>query len=594
MGELNIIYPPMYDTINISLFALGISEICSLLPIIWAGVLSEPRFIPFEVWFSGKEVLSPAAGWPHAIFAKLTSWITAYIMFERCLCVALPLKVKMFLTPVRVKICLLSTSVLVFTGLLPTYMTHSLNWKCYPHLNRTLLGLTLTDNALEVTHYTNFINNSVSALVSFNVILLCTLIIIFKLNQKTKWRNETVKMDTKQSRNVYRKDRRAVKMVITLSGIFLVIIVIWANFLHAEFGMLNRYGNLFNISYCVTYVMESVSSSLNIVVYYKMNLQYRRTLRTMTSKLMGKISNIINLIIFAHHGFKDTVNISLFTLALSDLCSLVPLIWTGVFTNPHLQPPDVSFSGQEVQFITGSWPHTILARLTGWITAYIMFERCLCIALPLHVKILLTPFRVKCCLVLICVVVLAGVLPTYLTHTLGWKFYPMLNRTLLGLVLSDDALEVTHVSNFLNNPLSEFASFGITAVCTLVIVIQLKRKSKWRQSTRATTVTSSAKTVSSKDHKAVKMVTALSLLFLVTVTPSIIVVIGSIIDDDFGLFGRYRNIFNMSYCVIFILESLNSGVTIVVYYTMNRRFKRTFWFLFYTSCRSKKAASFRD
>ncbi|KAK6994225.1 tachykinin-like peptides receptor 86C [Biomphalaria glabrata] len=289
----------------------------------------------------------------------------------------------------------------------------------------------------------------------------------------------------------------------------------------------------------------------------------------------GVIANIINLIIFVKLGFKDTVNISLVALTICDLCSLLPLISLGVLTQPRLLSPDVTFVGGEIQFLASGWPHTILSKLTSWITAFIMVERCLCIAKPLKVKTLVTPFRVKFCLVLLSVIVVSGALPTYATHYFDWKFYPMLNRTLLGLVLTDNALEVTRVSNVLSNSVSALLSFTITASCTLVIVVQLNRKSKWRQSVAASSKRETFPS-SSKENKAAKLVITLSAVFLISVLPSIMVVIGSAIDDNFGLLGLYRNLFNICYCVTFIMEALNSSVNIIVYYFMNSRFRETF------------------
>ncbi|CAL1547363.1 unnamed protein product [Lymnaea stagnalis] len=295
---------------------------------------------------------------------------------------------------------------------------------------------------------------------------------------------------------------------------------------------------------------------------------------------VGSVANVINCVIFSKHGFKDTVNISLFALAVSDLCSLLPLVWHGLLVDPRFLGTNVDFIGAEVQFLSAGWPHTIFTKVTSWVTAFIMFERCLCIAIPLKVKTVLTTSRVKLCLVSIYVIVLAGVVPTYATHSIGWKFYPEYNRSLVGLKLTENSWEVTKISNVINNPLSSFSSFGLVLFCTVIITIQLNRKTKWREGT-STTGSGDKGSNSSKDRRAVKMVTVVSVIFLVSVTPSIIVVIVSVKEFEFTLTGKYRNLFYVAYSITFVLEALNSSVNILVYYNMNSRYRKTFKNMFY-------------
>ncbi|CAL1547364.1 unnamed protein product, partial [Lymnaea stagnalis] len=290
---------------------------------------------------------------------------------------------------------------------------------------------------------------------------------------------------------------------------------------------------------------------------------------------LGIFSNVINMVVFLKQGVGDNVNLSLFALAVSELCSLLPLVWHGFIAHTRFLGPDVDFVGSEVHFLTTGWPHTIFTKVTSWVTAFIMFERCLCIALPLKVKTVLTTTRVKLCLVSIFVLVLAGVVPTYATHSLGWKFYPALNRTLLGLKKTDNARDVTQISNLINNSISSFISYSVTLVCTTIIIFQLNKKTKWRETT-AGSGDKGSNPVSARDRRAVKTVTIVSGIFLVRVTPSIVVVMATSIDDQFTLAGKYGNLLVLIYGIIFDLEALNSSVNILVYYKTNRRYRHTF------------------
>ncbi|CAL1541415.1 unnamed protein product, partial [Lymnaea stagnalis] len=287
--------------------------------------------------------------------------------------------------------------------------------------------------------------------------------------------------------------------------------------------------------------------------------------------IVGTFANVINLVVFTKQGVKDNVNLSLFALAISDLLSLLLVICTCVLGHPMFIGTGVHFVGIEVEFLTTGWPHTCFTKVTSWITAFIMFERCLCIATPLKVKTVVTTARVKLCLVAIFVLVFAGVVPTYATHSLGWKFYPAYNRTLLGLIRSENAIHITYISNMLNIPVSSLSSFGVAFVCTVIITIELNKKTKWRKEA-ACDKGGNLKNFSRNDRRAVKMVTIVAAIFLISVTPSITILIITVFEIEFSLTGKYRSLFYVCYSITFIFEGINSSVNILVYYSMNSRY----------------------
>uniref|UniRef100_A0A2C9KHS2 Uncharacterized protein n=1 Tax=Biomphalaria glabrata TaxID=6526 RepID=A0A2C9KHS2_BIOGL len=109
--------------------------------------------------------------------------------------------------------------------------------------------------------------------------------------------------------------------------------------------------------------------------------------------VFGIFSNIINIIVFCRQGLDSTVNISFTGVAVSDLCSLVTLLWFNVCVNPLFVNSDVPMAPSEVQHLTGGFPHACFARITCWITVYITAERCLCIVSPLKIKRIITTKR---------------------------------------------------------------------------------------------------------------------------------------------------------------------------------------------------------
>ncbi|CAL1528654.1 unnamed protein product, partial [Lymnaea stagnalis] len=299
-------------------------------------------------------------------------------------------------------------------------------------------------------------------------------------------------------------------------------------------------------------------------------------LNTIVSGL-GTVSNVISILIFVRQGFRDTVNISLFGLAFSDLLSLVSLLWLAILSNPLLKNSEqILFVALDVQYLTAGWPHVCFARVTGWITAFVTFERCLCICLPLKVKTILTPTRVNGCIVGIFLVVMASVAPTYYTSRLGDVFIAERNRTLVGLVVTPDRAQVESVAFTINNVVSPIGSFCVVVVCTIVLAVKLREKTKWRQSATRAKEQDRAGKISRKDQKAVKMVVAISTVFIVSFTPTTVFFAWMAHDPAFGAGGVYQNIFNVVFSFSFLLEAINGSVNIFVYYNMSSRYRNSF------------------
>ncbi|CAG5131486.1 unnamed protein product, partial [Candidula unifasciata] len=107
--------------------------------------------------------------------------------------------------------------------------------------------------------------------------------------------------------------------------------------------------------------------------------------------VLGIFGNIINCIVFVKQGFSDNINVSLLGLTISDLCSLICIMWTCLFFSPVVRDTDL-FS-PDVHILSGTWPHIIFTRITGWITAFISLERCVCVIKPLKIKTMFTRKR---------------------------------------------------------------------------------------------------------------------------------------------------------------------------------------------------------
>ncbi|CAL1528438.1 unnamed protein product, partial [Lymnaea stagnalis] len=289
--------------------------------------------------------------------------------------------------------------------------------------------------------------------------------------------------------------------------------------------------------------------------------------------VFGIVSNIINIAVFYEQGLKNTMNISFTALTISDLCSLVTLLWFNVCLNPLLLHSDVPMMPSEVQHLTGGWPHACFAMVTAWATVYITAERCLCIIAPLRVKQLVTPRRAKAALGFIYFVMIVSLLPEYTTTYMEWKFYPDTNRTLLGLVFTPDRPSVEGLT-FLLYAIYIMVSFIVVILLTALLVINLKQKTKWRK--ESTFDHKQSDNISNRDKKTIKMVIVIAGVLIVCFTPSVIISVIVFAVPGFTVVGRYANFFFIAWSFGFLFDAINSSVNIVLYYTMSSKYRQTF------------------
>ncbi|XP_012937356.1 neuropeptides capa receptor-like [Aplysia californica] len=299
--------------------------------------------------------------------------------------------------------------------------------------------------------------------------------------------------------------------------------------------------------------------------------------------LFGIVANVINMVVYAKMGLTDPVNITLFSLAISDLLSLITLVWHAICYNPLFRYSDIPFESVEVDFLTAGWPHLIFSRITSCLTAFITVERCLCVTIPLKVKLLLTARRTRILILGMYFVLITSSCPIYYTTRLDWKFYPSRNRTLLGHVFIENRETIERVSFALNNVFIPMASFATVAICTGILVHKLRVKSKWRESTTAPGVGSS-KNTSLRDQRIVQMVIFLSAIFIVCFLPTTVAFLAAAaMQPVYKLDGTgvmHLNSFIVTLTFSFILESINSSVNIFVYLKMSSRYKQVFNQLF--------------
>ena len=300
--------------------------------------------------------------------------------------------------------------------------------------------------------------------------------------------------------------------------------------------------------------------------------------------LCGTVANILNIATFIRQGFADSMTVSLMGLALSDLGCLITLQWLNLCFNPLFRyAPGLPFESFELEYLTAGWPHVCFARVTGLITAYITMERCLCIAMPLKVKMLITPKRTSIVITAIFILVFCSAAPVFTVILADWKFYPERNKTLLGVVFAPNRAEVETVAFAFNNLYGYIAMISVT-IFTIILVINLKSNSKWRQGTSTASSSESKNEATTRDKRVVKMVVTISTMFVVCFFPITAVVVGTMVEPGFGKGGRYRNIYHSICSLCYAMETVNAAANFPIYMKMSSRFRVAFNTLWCKPC----------
>ncbi|KAI8783641.1 growth hormone secretagogue receptor type 1 [Biomphalaria glabrata] len=293
--------------------------------------------------------------------------------------------------------------------------------------------------------------------------------------------------------------------------------------------------------------------------------------------LMGLVANVINMLVFVRQGLNTSMNISFFSMAISDIVRILSVEWANICFNPYVEKLQVSIMFNYLFYVTGGWAAFCASRITLHITLYITVERCLCIVFPLTIRKFITITRTKMVIVLIYIANILTLVPECMTVYLAWVYDGNTNATVLSIGFRDFGVRTKGVTFMLHVFLIVIGLFSIV-VMTTVLVLQLRRRRKWRMknSSRGFSKTS----LTSRDRRAAALVIAVATAVAVCYIPIVSLSLVTLFVPDFYIGGKYYLYFKESWALAFLSGIINSSSNIIIYYHMNSKFKETFLKLF--------------
>ncbi|RUS77787.1 hypothetical protein EGW08_014451, partial [Elysia chlorotica] len=254
------------ETTNISFFALSICDWLVSASTLVAqitynepvSVMRLPSGVPLsEVGIGACYVMYPCLG--------CSACITAILSIDRCLCIALPFKVKDILTPRRT------------TSLILTMVVYE---SIFVTLFFTFPGAPY--DAYDPRRAAYFIYSfSAPTFIAFFIVLVSTIILVVKLKQSLAWRKDAAKQPAAAGGSRRSKELKAARCVVAICSIFIIcfvpnFVLFIVTLVYPTFALKDPYlGTLLTVMYSFSILFQVMSSAVNIFVYYRMSAKYR-------------------------------------------------------------------------------------------------------------------------------------------------------------------------------------------------------------------------------------------------------------------------------------------------------------------------------
>ncbi|XP_013083285.2 uncharacterized protein LOC106068466 [Biomphalaria glabrata] len=285
----------------------------------------------------------------------------------------------------------------------------------------------------------------------------------------------------------------------------------------------------------------------------------------------GLLTNAACLKVFWTMGFKNTINVSFFAITIADMGCLLSLLWMGICYNPLFADSNIIIDSRSVQYLTGGWPKFYFTRVSGMITAYLTFERYLSMTIPLKVKLLLTPRRVKAILVTLYIFTALCVVPIYVPARFTWKWFPSKNMSLISTEFVASKGTINIISNSLNVAFYN-GSFVIVVICTAVLILKLNESRAWK---KKSTMRSDRQEVS-KETRASRRVVFVALLYIVCNLPGSLCSFCMAAFPEFNAGESQQNLFFFYAAFVHIIEAINASCNIFIYQKTSKKFCHVF------------------
>lgn len=177
---------------------------------------------------------------------------------------------------------------MLLASALPVYYVNTIGVKFSVVKNRTVLGLIFKDIRGEVEKISTPINNVFTPLAAFLSVIVCTVTLVVSMNIQSEWRKRST--HSGQAGATSSRDQKVTRMIVVVAVVFIasnfpLCVIITALILVPDLAVDGEYVNTVVVFCGFGFLLDSVSCSMNIFVYYHMSSRYRSIFR---QTILGK------------------------------------------------------------------------------------------------------------------------------------------------------------------------------------------------------------------------------------------------------------------------------------------------------------------
>ncbi|KAK3763819.1 hypothetical protein RRG08_050183 [Elysia crispata] len=289
--------------------------------------------------------------------------------------------------------------------------------------------------------------------------------------------------------------------------------------------------------------------------------------------ILGFCANVINVVVFYKMGLTDGVTQNFFILSISDCClatvSIIGSVSYILYTQVYVGVGGPEYTAQVVycaSILIGAFPHSV-SMVTTVVIAVI---RCLCVAIPLRVKFLMTARR-QLAVILAFSSCSAGLLIYAFSPSRAVLVNNPLTNTPFILIVDLKWFEYTVYSNA-----TSYIGFIIVIICVIVLTISLNRSSSFREKSASGASAGEQTKDGRKEARVIKTVVFVSIVFIVCYLPAMTVTMIGTLVKEFSTVGIYRNANLLNLMIMELFIVINASVNVFIYYFFNTRFRTTF------------------
>lgn len=195
-------------------------------------------------------------------------------------------QIKIILPPKRLFVVVAGVYIALTFSEAPVYVVNRLDMVFSPGRNKTILAMVSAPDKDDVEKVSFAVNSFILPLTAYVIVIVCTIILVFSLRKRTKWRNLSA-VTSQSDANI--RSQRVSKMVVMISTLFIscfvpMSICLFIIGLEPELNIYGKYMNVGMIIAGISILLECINSSSNIFIYYHMSIKYRDAFNSIICK----------------------------------------------------------------------------------------------------------------------------------------------------------------------------------------------------------------------------------------------------------------------------------------------------------------------